>query len=198
MATFYRTRHSLTLPGVSTPPLLTYYWDSTGGTPAAVVTEALARVRAFWNSLAARVPVNAGLVHNLIADEIEETTGAIVAQQAGTAPAAVTFSGSANLLPLQTQGLVRFQTSIFIAGRRLQGRQNIPYRSVSDSDSGGAPVTAYFAAMNTALPLLGTTIVTPISQRIWSRPKPGRAGLSAPVTARSNVSTFAVLRSRRT
>lgn len=197
MATFFRVRQTLTLPGVSTPPLITTYWDSTGAAGAALVTEAMARVRAFFLATASDVPVNAALVYNAVADEIEETTGQIVGQQAGTAPAASVYTGGGDLLPLQTQALVRFMTSTFIAGRKLQGRMFVPFAPESDNDSGGRLQATYVTRLQNAANALGTTIVTPMNQRVWSRPQPGRAGLSAPVIARTVSPDWSVLRSRR-
>lgn len=198
MATFYRTRATLQDVGIGPAALLTYYWDSAGGTPAALVTEALARVRAFWNSFAAHVHSTAVLTINPIADEIEETTGLIVGQQAGTPPASVTFTGGTDCLPLATQGLLRLSSSTFINGRRVVGRQFLPYPIETDNLNGGIPSSvSYVAPGNTAAALLGTTILTPMSQRIWHRPKGAVPGLSVVVTSRSVAPTWATLKSRR-
>lgn len=197
MATFLRQRTVLTLPGISTPPLITTYWDSTGAAAGLLATEALARVRAFLNGLGSSFAINTVPVYNLVLDEIEETTGEIVNQVAGSAPGSITVSGSSDNLPFQTQGLIRFQTGTFIGGRKLQGRMFIPYQKEAGNDTGGTPTSTLVAQYNTAAALLGTTVVTAMSQRVWSRPQPGRPGLSAPVIARQASGTWAVLKSRR-
>jgi hypothetical protein len=197
VATFLRQRTVLGLPGVSTPPLMTTYWDSTGAAIGLLATESVARVRAFLAAMAGSFPVNTAPAYNLVLDEIEETTGAIVNQVTAAAPAAITFTGSGTILPLQTQMLIRLQTATFIGGRRLQGRIFLPYRLASGSDSGGSPLSAYVTGLTTASGALGTTVVTATNQRVWSRPQPGRAGLSAPVIARTCQPSYAVLKSRR-
>lgn len=197
MATFIRTRATLQNPGVGPAVLLTYYWDSAGGTGTAIVTEAMARVRAFWASFAGQVPSGSVLTFNTVGDEIEETNGQIVNQYTGTLPAAVAFSLGTDGLPLQTQGLLRLQTATFVNGRRLGGRQFIPYPGEIANANGGIPTSTYLTALNTAAALLGTTVVTPVSQRIWHRPQGGSGGLTAVVTARSASSQWAVLKSRR-
>lgn len=196
MATFLRQRTSIQVGSID-PALMTTYWDSTGAAIGLLATEAVARVRAFLNGLAADMPPGTTPTYNLLLDEIEETTGQIVNQVTATAPAAITFTGSSDLLPPQTQGLVRLQTASFIAGRRLQGRIFIPLQKETNNDTDGKPTAAYLVRLNNAAALLGTTVVTAMNQRVWSRPQPGRAGLSAPVVARSAATQWAVLKSRR-
>ena len=106
MATFYRMRARVTSLG--TVALCTYYWDSTGGTPAAVATEAAARVRAFWSSFVVRIPNTSTVVIDGFGDEVDEATGQIVGAFAGTTPANVNGTGAGDLLPNQTQGLLRY------------------------------------------------------------------------------------------
>lgn len=197
MATILRQRCRLAPITSGDVAFLTYYWDSTGASTTALATEAMARVRAFWNSFAARVASGASLAFDPIFDEVEETSGAIVGQAVGTLPSVVTFTGATELLPLQTQGLVLFDSGTYINGRRLKGRQFIPGAVEGDNASGGGPGVSYLAALATALPLLGTTVVTPMNQRVWHRPVNAAGGLSAIVTARSASPRWAVLRSRR-
>lgn len=203
MATFYRTRAVLAVNAGASSSLLTYYWDSTGGTPTAVVTEAHARVRAFWNSFAAQIGSNSTLTINPVADEVEETNGQIVNQQVGTLPAAVVFTSAGEYLPMQTQALLKLGTSIFRDGRRVSGRQFIPGLTEPANTAGGQPLASVMTALGTAAALLGTTVVTPINQRVWSRPRAAdathsaRSGLSVVVTSRTTGASWAVLKSRR-
>ena len=197
MAGFYRIRAQVSAVGLSTPALHTTYWDGTGGTAAQVVTEALARVRAFWNSMSGIMANGCSLAINPVGDLIEDTTGALIGQDVGTAPAAVVFAGSGDALPFSTQAIIRLSTASFIGGRRVQGRMNIPYLTESQSVSGLGPPAGTIAALQTAANLLGTTVVTPISQRVWHRPVGGAGGLSLVVTGRTPSTTWGVLRSRR-
>lgn len=199
MATFLRARSTFQVLGQSTPALITTYWDSAGGTGVALATEAQARVRAFFNSLAGTLASGSQWTPNLVVDEIEETTGALVNQYAATAPAAIVFSGSGDALPLFTQGLVRYGTASFLGGRRLQGRMFVPgFTETGSTGNPAAPSSVVASAMATAMPLLGTTIVTPMSQRVWHRPSAAAAGLSAPIITRQFAPTWAILKSRRT
>lgn len=197
MATFLRTRTTITLNAGASTALLTYYWDSTGAVQTALVTEAMARVRAFWQSLQGNVVSNAAISFNPVADEVEETTGQIVGQVVGTLPAALSFTGTGDYLPLQTQAVMRLTTGTFIRGRRLQGRQFLPGISETLNSAGGNPSPAFVTAINTAGALLGTTVVTPMNQRVWSRPGPGFTGLTSIVTGRVGSASWGVLRSRR-
>lgn len=199
MATFFRNRARLVSGGVTA--LSTYYWDSTGGTPAAIATEAGARVRAMWESYKANIGGAAVITVDGFGDEIDETNGQIVGQFVGTPPAVVNATGVGDILPLQTQALIRLGTSTFIAGRRVQGRIYVPY-ALESASTGGVPIGAVITALTTAAGLLGTTIVTGISQRVWHRPAdpvlgPATPGLSVVVTSRSVAPTWSVLRSRR-
>lgn len=202
MATFLRTRAIASVPSSGGDSLLTYFWDSAGGTPTQVMTEAQARVRAFWSSFAAFFPSTGSVIFDPVGDEVEETTGQIVGQFTAPGVANVNGTGPGERLPYQTQGLIQLRTGLFRDGRRVQGRQFIPLPAETDSTS-GFPNPAYVAGLQTAANLLGTTIVTPIAQRVWSRPReasialPSRAGLSTPVTARKVSAQWAVLRSRR-
>ncbi len=197
MATFLRVRATLVNPGISGTGLITTYWDSAGGTPSALATEAVARVRAMFNSLASSFATGSVFTPNLTVDEVEETTGALVNQIAAAAPAAISFTGTGTSLPPQTQYLLRFSTATFVGGRRITGRMFLGPCLNAGMTAGGIPTAAQITALNTAAALLGTTITTPMSQRIWHRPKGGTGGLSAVVIARQASTQYSVLRSRR-
>jgi hypothetical protein len=136
---------------------------------------------------------------NLIVDEIDEGTGAIVNQVAASAPAAISFTAAGSFLPLQTQGLVQFQTATFINGRRLRGRLYVPGLTTASNSVGGNVAAATITALGAFNTALGTTVVTATNQRVWHRPSPvsGTGGLSAVVSTRSVAASFGVLRSRR-
>ena len=197
MATFLRLRASLSPAGSSGQGLITTYWDSTGAAQTALATEAMARVRAMFNSLAGTLVGGTLLVFNPVLDEIEETNGQLVGQVVGTLPANVTFSNANTPLPAQTQALLRFATGTFVGGRALKGRMFLNGFTVNHLSSAGDLSTVVTNSLNTAVALLGTTVVTPMSQRVWHRPSTTTSGLSAVVTARSVASEWSVLRSRR-
>lgn len=198
MATILRTRAVVGLNSGAVQCLLTHYWDSTGAAIGALATESVARVRAGFNAAAGAISNTVIYTPVLVVDEIDEVTGNIVNQVAAAAPAATAGVSASPQLPLQTQGIVQYQTGLFIAGRRLRGRSYIPGMTVGGVTAAGLPTTATLnalAAFNTAL---GTTILTATNQRVWHRPNAlGAGGLSAVVTTRSVNSQFGVLRSRR-
>lgn len=199
MAQILRTRWQFQTSAGGPLALLTYYWDGTGAADTALVTEAHARVRAFWNSLAARVYSGATLIFAFPdGDFIEETTGDIVSQATGSAPAGVTFTGTGDVMPLQTQGLLRLRTGTFIGGRRLVGKQYLPGWTEGQNDILGTPTATWVTGVNTAAALLSTTVVTPLNQRVWHRPGGVGPGTSAIVSSRTASGQWAVLRSRRT
>lgn len=198
MGTIYRSRATLAVGGAQC--LITTYWSTSNAVPdAPTATEAMARVRAMFNSAAALITSSAVLTFDPVVQIIDETTGTLVNAATGATPAAVAFTGSLTVLPPQTQGLARFSTPQFVRGRNLKGRMFLPGVIQSSSTSAGAPTAGYISSWNTALGLLGTTIVTPISQVVWSRPTgPGASdGMSGAVSGRSVASTFAVQRGRR-
>jgi hypothetical protein len=111
----------------------------------------------------------------------------------------VVFTAAGDALPYATQGLLRLGTAAFIGGRRVQGRQFIPgLTETANAGTPAQPTTSVMTSMQNAANLLGTTVVTPINQRVWHRPKLGTGGLSTPVITRSISPTWAVLKSRRT
>ena len=198
MAQFLRTRYKFQV-GLGGPvSLLTFYWDGTGATDVALVTEAHARVRAAFNALTARLASGSSfIIDQPLGDFVEETNGEIQSQAAPSAlPGGLTFTQSAEILPYQTQALVRYQTGTFLNGRRITGRTFIPGWTEINNVIGTPSATDITAlgAFNTAL---GTTIVTSMSQRVWHRPVNGTGGLSAPVLSRTVSPEWSVLRSRR-
>lgn len=198
MATMYRLRTTITSNGV--PSLLTTYWTTSNPVPDnATATEAAARVRAMLNSAAARFLASTTVSYDVNVQILTVETGELVNVATATPPAAVTFTGVGNVMPGQTQGLARLGTSNFVRGRALKGRIFLPGVIQGDNTTTGVPGSTYISSWNTALGLLGTTIVTPISQIVWSRPTaPGAAdGSAGPVTSRSTAATWAVQRSRR-
>lgn len=198
MATILRTRGTLSVNGGAAQALVTHYWDSTGAAIGALATESVARVRAAW--VAAGGAIGSACIWTPVTtvDEIDEATGAIVNQVAAATPAAVTFSGAGNYLPLQTQGIVQYSTGLFIAGRRVRGRSYIPGIVTTFSTAGGQPTAALITALSNFGAALGTTILTATNQRVWHRPNAlGVGGLSAVVTTRNVSASFGVLRSRR-
>lgn len=199
MAVSLRTRYKIQAGPAGPVGLTTFYWDGTGASDVALVTEAHARVRAAFAALAARLIAGSGfIIDQPNGDFFEETTGQVVSQAAPSAlPAGVTFTNANDPLPYQTQAYVRYFSGTFINGRRVSGKTYIPGWTELDNAS-GTPSGPAVTALNAFCTALGTTVVTPMSQRIWHRPGGAGAGLTVPVLSRTASGTWGVLRSRRT
>lgn len=198
MVDLYRARVTLTNGTVSA--LMTTYWTTSAPTPDnATATEALARVRAMLNSAAAQIASGTTTFFDTNVQIIDDATGTLINQATGASPAAVTYTAAGDVMPGQTQGLARLVSPVFVGGRQVKGRLFLPFTTESLNASSGTPTSAYATAWNTALGLLSTTIVTPISQAIWHRPKgkPPTGGQAVPIASRSTAFTWAVLKSRR-
>jgi len=200
--TIYRARFTVT--GIPAPALCTTYWAANGATSQQTATEAVARVRAFANSWAPRLSGLATVTFDLTVPVIDETTGQISAVVTAAAPAAVSPAQTGDENPGLIQGLAQFSTAAYIDGRALKGRLFMPSTMEFDNGATGHPNVTHLGAMNTALGLLGTTVVTAsVTQVVWSRPRvghpvlPDRAGSFANVTARNFSDSWAVLKSRR-
>jgi hypothetical protein len=102
-----------------------------------------------------------------------------------------TGSNSGDALPTQTQGEIAWRTSLFVAGRRLQGRTFVPAPSETESSS-GAPVSIYTSRLTTAAVALlnSTPTAFPV---VWSRAH----GTYAAITSHVARPGWKVLRSRR-
>lgn len=198
MTDLYRARATLTVSGV--PCLITTYWQKdVAVTPDQAATEALARVRAMFASAASTILAGSSLTFDTSVQVITDSSGTLTGVGTGSSPAAVTFTGSGEPLPLQTQALARFGTAAYVRGRNLRGRMFIPGIVEAGSSSGIGPTAAYITSWNTALGLLGTTVVSNISQVVWSRPTaPGATdGQFGNVTSRSLSPNWAVQKGRR-
>lgn len=199
MSTMLRTRATIGLNTGAIACLVTTYWDSTGAGLAAMATESVARVRAAFAALAPSIATGTTFTPNLIVDEVDENTGAIVNQVAAAAPAATSGGLAATALPAQTMLVAQYLTSSFIGGRRVRGRSYLPGFTINAVVGGGLPSAGALAGVGLWNAALGATVVTAMNQRVWHRPSPltGTGGLSVVVTARAVNPAFAVLRSRR-
>lgn len=93
-------------------------------------------------------------------------------------------------LPDATQGLVRLNTATINAGRYVRGHIYVPGLTVDALDDGNlAAATA--AAINVPSSMRTAGLI------VYSRPRPGVPGRTAPVTATQVWSEFSVLRKRR-
>jgi hypothetical protein len=198
MAVILNTRATIAGTGFSTPGITQLWWSpQTAGGSTADATDCLARFRAFWFALVARIYAGTTFTFDPTCIAVEATTGVLTGAFAGTTPAVVTGTEAGDPLPRQTQGLLRMGTSTVISGRRVRGRLFIPSPGEGQNTSGSGPIAAYMTDVTTAgggLLVAGATTSMPV---IWHRPGPGGAGASPLVTSMAASGEWSVLRSRR-
>jgi hypothetical protein len=178
------------------PGLNTFYFLGSEPPVTAEATEAVARVRAFYESLKTRMATIWTVQPDNSVDTLNDVTGALTGGLAGTAVAATTGTGLSTINDLASMAVIRINTGVIVNGRRLQGRHFIGPFDTGQTTSGGlAPATV--TAFNTAANLLTTTIVTPILACVWHRPVGGAGGSHATVSTFATQTKLGVLRSRR-
>jgi hypothetical protein len=160
-------------------------------------TDILARFRTFWNTWGPHIGTGISIDFDPICLAIEASTGVLTGAFAGTDPTTVVGGAVGDLLPRQTQGLLRLNTSTVIGGRRVRGRLFIPGALESDNSS-AQPTGTYLSDLNVAAATLLAAGATASSLVVWHRPTPGVGGGASPaVTGVSAAPTWSVLRSRR-
>lgn len=196
MATIARVRTSL-LGLAGGTGLSTCYFAGPGDVDASIALEGAKRVRAFWNSMAALMGTGIQAQVQPQVDALDPATGQLDDSFGVTAQTVVTGSATGDYLPPSNQLLVQQHTGAVVAGRRVNGRINVPGLTETNSGGGGAPSTTATAAAATAGALLNTLILTACSNVVWHRPKNGSGGSAVLVTSYTGSPKFAVLRSRR-
>lgn len=173
------------------------YFDSTG---EAVAADAHSATVTFWTALVSQIDSGNTLQLQSTVERLDPTSGEIV--EAFSVPV-VNLAGSATgaALPRASQGLIRFDTGVFLNSRQVRGRVNIP-GAIDNANNSGVPSSAYVAALQNAGDLLINSSVAIFG--IWHRPvrDPETGDLvregSFQVAIGAGVSDqWAVLRSRR-
>ena len=197
MADIVRAR--ATILGVTgLPGLFTAYFAPTGSVSTAVATEALGRVRAFWEGFRSHLPGTCTVQYTPQVDVLNDASGALTARVAGSVGATTICTGAGTAGSAPAMFVAQYLTGVVINGRVVRGRAFIGPTLASDN-SAGAPTAASITALQTAVALLGTTIVTPLSHAVWHRPGPGGSppGATVLVSGYSVWGQWGVLRSRR-
>lgn len=156
--------------------------------------------RTFLVALTARL--GTGLVATIDSEllEFDETTGNVTGAGSDL-QTPVTFTGTGDVLPRATQGLLRWQTAGIVHNRRVRGRTFIPGVLEADNDSQGLPATSLTGAVQVAANAMLVTMSG--RMRIWSQPfegtdtNPPRPGSAHEVTGAQVWGQWASLRSRR-
>ena len=197
MTVIIRTAAVLTGASFVEPGFTSLWWQpGTAGGSTADATDCLARFRSFWES--AKTVMDPGITvdYDPVCIAVESTTGVLTGAFTGTDPASTVGTATGDVLPHQTQGLVKFSTASVFNGRRLRGRLFVPGPVESANGATGSPSSAYVTALNTAGALLLAAGATASVANVWHRPVAGVGGASA-ITAVSASTSWSVLRSRR-
>jgi len=182
----YRIRTTFT-GGPGGPYLSTFYFNVVGGLTAA---NANAATGTFWNAIKAHIHPSISFATEAEVAEVDIATGQVTGIVAVT-PVTGTGTGSGELLPSATQGLLRWRTGTFVAGREVRGRTFIPGGLESESGS-GVPAAGYITAINTA----AAALIADANSDLMVYSKKNRDAV--PALSGSTWSQWAVLRSRRT
>jgi len=198
MAVILRTSAVIGGTGLPGGGLSTLYWaPGTVGGSTADATDCLARFRGVFTSFIARIPLSINYTFDQTVLAIEATTGVLV--QAFTAAPALTVVGTlaGDVLPRQTQGLLRWGTATVINGRRVRGRLFMPAPAEDQNDTGGTPIAAYQTALTTAGATVFVAGATSSEACVWHRPNASGPGASPDITSAAASPTWSLLRSRR-
>jgi hypothetical protein len=163
-----------------------------GSTPSAAD---LVAVRNFWVAIGGLLPLSLTVTVPSSGDLVEDSNGAITGVWTSTSPGAPVAGSSAGAYSGASGAVVHWFTASIVAGRRLRGRTFlVPLAGAYDT--AGSLGTAAQTTLSTGAAGLVSALAGQL--RVWSRPTPFRAGVSAPVTSSSVPDLAAQLRSRRT
>jgi hypothetical protein len=139
----YRVVTNFTGPQGS-PWVSTQFFDAAGGT----AQQAVVTVGTMWGAIDNRMATTVLWATEPDVATIDETTGDITGVTS-TTPQSGAGSGSGNILPIVTQGLIQLRTGVFLNGREVRGRIFIPGLTENDNDT-GVPNAGILAVVNPA------------------------------------------------
>lgn len=142
--TLWRVSTIFSGAGVAGGGINQMYFSGSGGTAA----DANQAVRDFWFALNPSISNTVNWTTGAEVVEIDEATGQIIGVESVTA-LGTTGANAGDPLPFATQGLVRWFTGAFIAGRQLRGRTFIP-GMVEANNSAGRPSGTLMADIQAA------------------------------------------------
>ena len=177
-----------TFGGVTGSPWLsTFYF--TGNDTQTGANNAVLATGAFWGAVDSHMGLS---VTWSTEPEVAQLTAAGVLQALYQTTAATgTGTGGGDMLPIATQGLVKWRTGVFAGGREIRGRTFIPGLLEAVCSPTGAPTSALLTTVNTAAATLIADVNSSLA--VWSK-----KNLQAdPAVTGSTWNQFAVLRSRR-
>lgn len=105
-------------------------------------------VDTFWTALATVINTDVSATIESAVTVLDETTGQPI-NVLSTSGGTVDFTNNIEILPFQTQGLIRWNTGQFANGRQIVGHTFVPGPCENANDA-GVPNAAYRAALQTA------------------------------------------------
>lgn len=173
------------------PWLATHYFSEAGGSAAQAVTT----VSTFWGAVDNVMGTAAQWRTEPDVSLIDATNGhltGVVATTPGTGAGGL----AADLVPIVSQGLVRWRTGQIVGDRELRGRTFIPALTETANSANGDLA----AATNATILAAANAYIADANSipHIWHRPDPGASnGTSAAVLTASVWNLWATMRSRR-
>jgi len=167
------------------PWLSTMHFDEAGGTAQQCVNA----VGTFWAAVDAFIDSEVDWETEVDVEQVNPVNGQVTGL-VSTTRANATGGVTGEALPVASQGLMRWRTGVFVAGREIRGRTFIPGLTELANDN-GRPVAAAISGFNSAA--IGLITDANSVFQIWSKAN----GQAQNVSAGSAWSEFAILRSRR-
>lgn len=194
-------RFKVDLTGPGLPGVATHYF---GGNPdSADLTNARDRVVAAWQAWDDVISNTIRWTLNPEAAVVDVATGDLTGVRSVVTATAL-GAQAGEMLPTLVQGLIKWNTGIFLGGRRLIGHTFLPGPTEANNPAGVGPRPdgPYAAAAAAGIAaMLGAPSPGLI---IWHRPKRDPVtgvvtvpGTSSPVTSGAMVALWSVLRTRR-
>jgi hypothetical protein len=174
-----------------TPWLNTLYFDADGGTAQQAATAA----GTFWGAVDALMDNEVTWRTEPDVPTINPGTGNL---ETVTSTTPVTGAGALStiMLPVATQGLIRWRTGIIVGDRELRGRTFVPGLGTASNDNG-----ILLAASQTTMQTAAAALISDANSTlvVWHRPSsPGASdGTNASVLTANVWGQFATMRSRR-
>jgi hypothetical protein len=164
-----------------------HFFDGAGETAVGLQKD---RVAAFWTALRSIMSNNCVITIEPEAVELSPTDGTLTGTVSSPA-VVITGSGTGDRLPVATQGLIQWNTGVFIGGRRIVGKTYVPGIVEAANEFGVNPTASAQTTMNNAAIALLEPLDAPFG--VWSR----KNGVFVEATSGTVKPIWAVLRSRR-
>lgn len=176
------------------PGYSNFYFDGQTAIEEDPEAAALA-LKTFFDAVAGKIPGGVSVTIRPTADNVDETTGAIVGQVDFVAPSASNGTGTTSY-SAASGAVVNWNTTAYRNGRRVRGRTFLVPLSTEAYDANGDLATTALNALRPA----ATALVDnpgPAPLMVWSRPGASGPGEAHPVTSATVPDFGAILRSRR-